>query len=205
MISNVCSARIVIAIIATYTIGLSSARQISDRILADHEAEIRLGYSGESSDFERLVHPKDEYKHQLKSLLFPLKDRIPAKRSKRSNARFQLCGRQLHQMLAVVCTRTGAGRSKRSAQETDGAIDEFYTTIYRPYEDIDYNTPMTYEDGLSPSEVLLDRIFGESLQGSPEQELRSKRKKRRTNGASSCCQSACSLAQLRSYCPSRRS
>ena len=99
-------------------------------------------------------------------------------------------------MLAVVCTRTGAGRRKRSAQETDGAIgrshythilspkwfrlqiflhwlnvtfsqlflDEFYTTIYRPYEDIDYNMPMTYEDGLSPSEVLLDRIFGESLQ-----------------------------------------
>ena len=99
-------------------------------------------------------------------------------------------------MLAVVCTRTGAGRRKRSAQETDGAIgrshythilspkwfrlqiflhwlnvtfsqlflDEFYTTIYRPYEDIDYNMPTTYEDGLSPSEVLLDRIFGESLQ-----------------------------------------
>ena len=73
MISNVCSAGIAIAIIATYTIGLSSARQISDKILADHEAEIRLGYSGESSDFERLVHPKDGYKHQLKSLLFPLK------------------------------------------------------------------------------------------------------------------------------------
>ena len=42
-------------------------------------------------------------------------------------------------------------------------LDEFYT-MYRPYEDIDYNMPMTYEDGLSPSEVLLDRIFGESLQ-----------------------------------------
>ena len=39
--------------------------------------------------------------------------------------------------------------------------------MYRPYEDIDYyidNMPMTYEDGLSPSEVLLDRMFGESLQ-----------------------------------------
>ena len=43
-------------------------------------------------------------------------------------------------------------------------LDEFYTTMYRPYEDTDYNMPMTYEDGLSPSEVLLDRIFGESLQ-----------------------------------------
>ena len=43
-------------------------------------------------------------------------------------------------------------------------LDEFYTTMYRPYEDIDYNMPMTYEDGLSPSEVLLGRIFGESLQ-----------------------------------------
>ena len=73
MISNVCTTAIALAIIATYTIGLSSARQISDKILADHEAEIRLGYSGESSDFERLVHPKDGYKHQLKSLLFPLK------------------------------------------------------------------------------------------------------------------------------------
>jgi hypothetical protein len=205
MISNVCSVRIVLAIIATYIIGLSSARQISDKILADHEAEIRLGYSGEASDFKRLVHPKDEYGYQLKSLLFPLKAQIPAKRSKRSNA-IQLCGRQLHQMLAVLCnTRTGAGRRKRSAQETDEAVDEFYTTMYRPYEDIDYNMPLTYEDGLSPSEVLLDRIFGESLQGEPEQELRSKRKKRRTNGASACCQSACTLAQLRSYCPSRRS
>ena len=73
MISNVCSVRIVIAIIATYIIGLSSARQISDKILADHEAEIRLGYSGEASDFKRLVHPKEEYGYQLKSLLFPLK------------------------------------------------------------------------------------------------------------------------------------
>ena len=36
--------------------------------------------------------------------------------------------------------------------------------MYRPYEDIDYNMQMTYEDGLSPSEVLLDRMFGESLQ-----------------------------------------
>ena len=73
MISNVCSVRIVIAIIATYIIGLSSARQISDKILADHEAEIRLGYSGEASDFKRLVHPNDDYGYQLKSLLFPLK------------------------------------------------------------------------------------------------------------------------------------
>ena len=169
MISNVWSARIAIAIIATFTIGLSSARQISDKILADHEAEIRLGYSGESSDFERLVHPKDEYKHQLKSLLFPLKviyfpqrkicfdkyfqgyllwsllilfrliqDRIPAKRSKRSNARFQLCGRQLHQMLAVVCTRTGAGRRKRSAQETDGAIGRSQHTHVLSPHGVDY-------------------------------------------------------------------
>ena len=69
MISNVCPVRIVLAIIAGYIIGLSSARQISDKILADHEAEIRLGYSGEA----RLVHPKDEYGYQLKSLLFPLK------------------------------------------------------------------------------------------------------------------------------------
>ena len=44
--------------------------------------------------------------------------------SKRStNRRFQLCGRQLHQMLTVVCSNR---RGKRSTMETEGSIGVIY-------------------------------------------------------------------------------
>ena len=48
--------------------------------------------------------------------------------SKRStNRRFQLCGRQLHQMLTVVCSNR---RGKRSTMETEGSIGVIYKNLW---------------------------------------------------------------------------
>ena len=110
-----------------------------------------------------------------------LKDSDTNKRSvvKRStNRRFQLCGRQLHQMLTVVCSNR---RGKRSAKETEGSIgvfqiswqgydsifliislvclyqicfkisDDLFTSIYRPYSDLDYEPSLTFGSGFTYS------------------------------------------------------
>ena len=50
-----------------------------------------------------------------------IKERNLVKRSS-GNRRFQLCGRQLHQMLAVVCN---GGRGKRSAKETEETLGNY--------------------------------------------------------------------------------
>ena len=57
----------------------------------------------------------------------PPNDRSLVKRS--TNRRFQLCGRQLHQMLTVVCSNR---RGKRSTMETEGSIGEIYYDFLFP-------------------------------------------------------------------------
>ena len=53
------------------------------------------------------------------------KERNLVKRS--TNRRFQLCGRQLHQMLTVVCSNR---RGKRSVKETEGSIGMYVLLEY---------------------------------------------------------------------------
>lgn len=117
---------------------------------------------------------------------------------KRSTSRrFQLCGRQLHQMLTVVCSNR---RGKRSAKETEGSIDDLFTSIYRPYSDLDYEPPLTFSNGYAYSNGSpLENFFETSYQGLQDDDTRLKRSTR--SGASTCCRRSCSLQQLRSYCP----
>ena len=62
---------ILFGIIAIYLSGLSSARTISNKQLADNEAEIRLGFGEGGFEFKRLTRPNEVYENQLKELLFP--------------------------------------------------------------------------------------------------------------------------------------
>lgn len=188
------SLAILVALITTYLSGLSFARTISNKQVTDNESEIRLGFDEGGSEFKRLIRPSEVYENQLNELLLPQKARILVKRS--SSRRFQLCGRQLHQMLAVVCNRTGRG--KRNAKETEGSIDDLYTSIYRPLSDLDYDIPVTYGNGWLASGSPLEKLFGTSFQELPIDSLRTRRS---TSGASTCCRRSCSLSQLRSYCP----
>ena len=126
------------------------------------------------------------------------KERNLVKRS--TNRRFQLCGRQLHQMLTVVCSNR---RGKRSVKETEGSIgmyvlleylsretsvtqkilkltiiyqiylkisDDLFTSIYRPYSDLDYEPPLTFSNGYaysngSPLENFFETSYQVSFRG----------------------------------------
>lgn len=186
---------ILVALITICLSGLSSARTINNKQIIDDESEIRLGFVDGGSEFKRLIRPSDVYEYQLKELLLPAKERILVKRSSNSR-RFQLCGRQLHQMLAVVCNN---GRGKRSAKETEGTIDDLYTSIYRPYSDTEYDISMTYGNGWLASDSPLEKLFGTSFQELPNDSSRHRRST--STGASTCCRRSCTLSQLRSYCP----
>jgi len=191
--SKTTSLVLLFALLTIYSCNLSYARQIIDKQLTDDEAEIRLGFIEDEPGFERSVRPNEDYDYQWKPLHFPQKERNLVKRSS-GNRRFQLCGRQLHQMLAVVCNN---GRGKRSAKETEGSLDDLYSVIYRPHSD--FNIPLAYSNRWYASGSPLDKLLGTSFQDLPN--IRTKRNSR--SGASRCCRQACSLQQLRGYCPQR--
>jgi len=197
-----------LTLLSIYATDLTSGRTINDRQITQNEAEIRLGFDGNDFGFERLTRSNnDAFENQLKRLLLlikgsnMLKDSETSKRSlvKRStNRRFQLCGRQLHQMLTVVCSNR---RGKRSAKETEGSIDDLFTSIYRPYSDLDYEPSLTFGNGIAYSNGSpLESYFETSYQDLQDDDTRLKRSTR--SGASACCRRSCSLQQLRSYCPS---
>jgi len=205
--SPVTSLVLVVTVLLVCALDLTSARTINDRQITQNEAEIRLGINENHSGFERLRRPNsDAFEYQLKNLLLlskgpnmlkpsPPNDRSLVKRS--TNRRFQLCGRQLHQMLTVVCSNR---RGKRSTMETEGSIDDMFTSIYRPYSNLEYEPSLTYSNGYGYSNGSpLENYFETSYQELQDDDSRLKRSTR--SGASTCCRRSCSLQQLRSYCP----
>jgi len=204
--SQVTSLVLVVSVLLVCALDLTKARTINDRQITQNEAEIRLGINENNLGFERLTRPdNDAFEYQLKNLLLlskgpnMLKSSPPNGRSlvKRSNRRFQLCGRQLHQMLTVVCSNR---RGKRSTMETEGSIDDMFTSIYRPYSDLDYEPSLTFSNGHGYSNGSpLENYFETSYQELQDDDSRLKRSTR--SGASTCCRRQCTLQQLRSYCP----
>jgi len=205
--SQFTSLVLVVTVLFVCALDLTSARTINDRQITQNEAEIRLGFDGKDLGFERLRRPdNDAFEYQLKNLLLLSKgpnmlkpshsnERNLSKRS--TNRRFQLCGRQLHQMLTVVCSNR---RGKRSTMETEGSIDDMFTSIYRPNSDLDYEPSLTFSNGYGYSNGSpLENYFETSYQELQDDDSRLKRSTR--SGASTCCRRSCSLQQLRSYCP----